>query len=339
MTKSVAKGGSSYLQTSTISKYVQKYVFQFVDLHVFIVDVLKDKVQTLLNAVSHRPVRLSIVVLKTLWMDSEMTIFKNNLYRFKLDSQFYLVVPSENGVTWFQVITLKSGYSMTELRFSRNTLQIIEDYDLNGLTITSISLSLAPYLTLENCDQSGKNCTVYGYLKDYADVLAKQFNFTYESHKDVNGDWGVLPKSGPFNRSGEWSGVMGNVINSKYDLCLSSWSWWRERYDLLTFVGMLYSKVVLLWTPKPRETDFELLLRPFTNDSWIAVFFTTAISSVVIVIAHYGTPSTMDTLGKKIMVTTLWYFFVLLNAYYGGAMTMFFTSTISNPFEGELIET
>jgi hypothetical protein len=47
----------------------------------------------------------------------------------------------------------------------------------------------------------------------------------------------------------------------------------------------------------------------------------------------------MDTLGKKIMVTTLWYFFVLLNAYYGGAMTMFFTSTISNPFEGELIET
>ncbi len=28
----------------------------------------------------------------------------------------------------------------------------------------------------------------------------------------------------------------------------------------------------------------------------------------------------------------MWYFFLLLNAYYGGAMTMFFTSTVTIPF-------
>jgi hypothetical protein len=32
----------------------------------------------------------------------------------------------------------------------------------------------------------------------------------------------------------------------------------------------------------------------------------------------------------------LWYFFVLLNAFYGGAMTMFFSSNIDNQFEGEI---
>lgn len=30
--------------------------------------------------------------------------------------------------------------------------------------------------------------------------------------------------------------------------------------------------------------------------------------------------------------TTAWFFFLLLNAYYGGALTMFFTSEVSIPF-------
>jgi hypothetical protein len=35
----------------------------------------------------------------------------------------------------------------------------------------------------------------------------------------------------------------------------------------------------------------------------------------------------------QLMVTCTAYGFVILNAYYGGAMTMFFTSTVSLPFE------
>ena len=36
--------------------------------------------------------------------------------------------------------------------------------------------------------------------------------------------------------------------------------------------------------------------------------------------------------GYMITSTTAWIFFVLLNAYYGGALTMFFTSEIRVPF-------
>ncbi len=35
----------------------------------------------------------------------------------------------------------------------------------------------------------------------------------------------------------------------------------------------------------------------------------------------------------QIAVMIIWYFFVLLNAFYGGALTMFFTSVASIPFE------
>ena len=39
-----------------------------------------------------------------------------------------------------------------------------------------------------------------------------------------------------------------------------------------------------------------------------------------------------DTTGYKLVSTSGWFFFVLINAYYGGALTMFFVSEITLPF-------
>ena len=46
-------------------------------------------------------------------------------------------------------------------------------------------------------------------------------------------------------------------------------------------------------------------------------------------------PDDRDYSGHLIMETILWYFFTLLNAFYGGALTMFFTTTLTLPFETE----
>jgi hypothetical protein len=73
-------------------------------------------------------------------------------------------------------------------------------------------------------------------FKDYTDVLAKKLNFTYESQREVDGDWGTLPKSGPYNRSGNWAGLMVGIINAKYDMSLSAWIRTTERYDIMSFV-------------------------------------------------------------------------------------------------------
>jgi hypothetical protein len=62
-------------------------------------------------------------------------------------------------------------------------------------------------------------------------LFLRQANFSYESHKKMDGDWGTLPKSGPYNLSGEWGGIMGSVVNRKYDFCLSAWSWLADRED------------------------------------------------------------------------------------------------------------
>jgi hypothetical protein len=111
---------------------------------------------------------------------------------------FFLAVSTEHDVKWYKVLTLKSGYVMTQLKFFNDIFQICENHqDLNGLTMYSISLSQAPYLHLEECDKDGKNCKQQdGYLKDYTDFIAQKLNFTYEQHSDIDGDWGTLPISG-----------------------------------------------------------------------------------------------------------------------------------------------
>jgi hypothetical protein len=335
ITQDIVKCGTSRVRTSTMNDHMKNYAFNFIDAHIFIYDFHNDNIQTFLRIVSLTPVRLSIIVMKYHWTESMMTRFTANLNLFRLDALFYVVFSLHQSVTWHQVITLKSGFSMTELRLSLENVQIVEDYDLNGLNVNTIGVNYAPYFTLEDCDQNGRKCRSNGYLKQYSDLIAKQFNFTYESHKEVNDDWGVLPKSGPYNLSGEWGGVLGDVIMSKYDLNLAGWAWPVVGYGLISCVNIASITNVLIWTPKTKETDFGLFVRPFTGDSWIAIFSTTTLTAIVIAVVHNVMPSGTKRIGQNIMITTLWYFFVLLNAFYGGAMTMFFTSDIDNQFGGE----
>jgi hypothetical protein len=334
MVRTIAQAGTSYLQTLTMYEYPKTYTFQFLDVQVFIMDVQNDDIYSFLHAISQAPVRSSVLCTKSAWTDSEETYFKKTLAEFKHDSFFYLAVSSEVMVNWFQVITLKSGYSMTKLKFSPNTFQMIEDYDLKGITVYSISLSQASFIQFEDCDQDGKQCKTYGYLKDYIDVIAQMLNFTYESHKQVDGDWGTVPKSGPFNRSGEWGGIMGELINAKYDMTLSAWWWIRERYDLMSFVIITTNDELLVWTSANLEIDFGLFVRPFSAQSWAAMSSLIAFATIFILMNKYVIPHTEDSNGQKLFFITMWYFFVMLHALYGGAMTMFFTQTIHIKFAG-----
>jgi hypothetical protein len=249
ITGDIVKRGTSRVRTSTMNAHMTNYAYNFIDANIFLYDIQNDDVQTFLLYVSLAPVRSSVIVTKYLWTESMMIILRRNLDLFRLNALFYFVLSSHQGVTWYQVTTLKSGFSMTELIFSLENGQIVEDYDLNGLTVNTIGLNYAPYFTLKNCDQNGRKCRSTGYMKPYMDVLAQQFNFTYESHKDANDDWGAFPKSGPYNRSGEWGGVFGDVIMAKYDLNLAAWKWSLDRYGLLSFVSIISITDVLMWTP------------------------------------------------------------------------------------------
>jgi hypothetical protein len=190
------KSGEIYARSYTMDNYMKQYYFRYMDVNIFLFDLINDNFVPFLSALARAPVKSTIILLKADWTALQEQGIINKLTKFAHDSIFYLSVPSISVITWYQVITMRSGYSMKELSFLPDSYQFVEDYDLNGLTIYSISDSWAPFLTLANCNENGTICDNYGYLKEYTDVIPKQANFTYESHRQMNGDWGTVPKSG-----------------------------------------------------------------------------------------------------------------------------------------------
>ena len=70
---------------------------------------------------------------------------------------------------------------------------------------------------------------------------------------------------GPYNASGIWKGVMGDVIMGKYQMSLNSWIWTLERQPILDFVPITKDNPLLCLIPKPPEVDPGLFIRPFTS--------------------------------------------------------------------------
>ena len=71
---------------------------------------------------------------------------------------------------------------------------------------------------------------------------------------------------GPYNASGIWKGVMGDVIMGKYQMSLNSWIWTLERQPILDFVPVTKDNPLLCLIPKPPEVDPGLFIRPFTGN-------------------------------------------------------------------------
>ena len=65
---------------------------------------------------------------------------------------------------------------------------------------------------------------------------------------------------GPFNLSGQWSGVMGNVILGNFDFSPSLWIFLPERQPLLDYATVMNSKLVLCLNPPPLLIEDEGIL-------------------------------------------------------------------------------
>ncbi len=60
----------------------------------------------------------------------------------------------------------------------------------------------------------------------------------------------------------------------------------------------------------------------------------TAVSVVLVAAGYIAVPDFYEeTDSRRLTTVSVWYFFVLVNAYYGGALTMFFSTSPTIPFE------
>ena len=252
---------------------------------------------------------------------------------FAKNSYFYLLITSfTSHFKWYTIITLynSSQFIMNQIVFN-DLGQAVEDFNLNGYNIVGTAKSWKPFMAVEDCNISGRNCKYYGIVPDMMDTWAKAYNFTWDLYRDVDNDWGMFPVDGPFNRSGTWKGVMGDVVKGRYQVSLIPWKWFNER-SFVDFVPITLKKIVLCTIPKFPAVDTGLFIRPFSDDVWkcIGIFVG---SGLVILFIPYLFLNRWDNMkANHIIQTSLWMFFFLVNSYYGGALTMFFVSEFTIPF-------
>lgn len=81
----------------------------------------------------------------------------------------------------------------------------------------------------------------------------------------------MVPKSGPYNLSGEWDGVMGSVVKKKYDLSISAWDMDISRVNVLQLSPIRKNTYVNVYAPRRPKFDYGLLTRTLTVESWSGI--------------------------------------------------------------------
>lgn len=206
-------------------------------------------------------------------------------------------------------------------------------YNLHKATVVCETLSWMPWLQIENCEV-GQPCQTTGILHDIMEAIASTYNFTWVVNKAES--WGGAPLDGKSFQDPDatFGGSFGKAVYDHVDISLSIWMDTAERRQVVDQSFNLYTRPIAVYLNRQAQLfDMTLFLRPFTTDSW-KLYIATCICVAVFIIA----PSRIikgwhdNWYSHKIAILFGWLLFILTNAYYGGALTMFFSSSPTLPF-------
>ena len=111
-----------------------------------------------------------------------------------------------------------------------------------------------------------------------------------------------------------------------------------SREEMFDFVHILDDRKVLVALGDITEQEMGIFTRPFNKNAWIFFFLTIAILLLINLILTYIQKvchqhiRTFRKISRVIAFLT-WFFYMLAEIYYEGALTMFFSTKSENPFE------
>ena len=195
----LSQNANFYLRQSQMENFSNLPIIFDTDIHILTFNPEYDGIGEFLRVIQQTKVKRSILLTTMELVETEKETLRVWLDRIP-NLFFYLAIPTEirfGGamMSWSQVISLRSGYIIDKLKFLNGSNTILEDYNMKGLKLTSISLPWMPFFTLEECDMNGTNCGIQnGYIKDYMEALSKDLNFTYNAYLEQGCGLSFLPR-------------------------------------------------------------------------------------------------------------------------------------------------
>lgn len=180
---------------------------------------------------------------------------------------------------------------------------LFPDWTKNGHGHSLRISSPTKYPSLIEIEQVSKNIwkCKRGSNKYVLEALFQHFNFTMHIFPADGGD------SGKLLSGGKWTGAVGDILNSKADLGLST-SYNKFRYQVIGFSrGFQYSSGTFS-LGKPRATySWRALYCPFALNLWLAVGV-----SLVIVLLAFQIIQRNELCSKDRQLSTLYVAFILV---------------------------
>ncbi|XP_059083507.1 uncharacterized protein LOC131880816 [Tigriopus californicus] len=164
---------------------------------------------------------------------------------------------------------------------------------------------------------------------DLFGTLEHKFNFSLSHTFET--DWGVMPIEGTFE-NGTFGGAFGGVINGAFDMSLSSWRATPERGLLLDMEPVQMTDFVLAVVPKTLGVDLKFFQHPFSIDAWQGILLVAFLICVTIIPPSLLLGNYENTDAYNWASLSAWSFFLLINSFYCGALTMFFSTKAAPPF-------
>lgn len=234
--------------------------------------------------------------------------------------------------TWRLALTLSSGNGhVSHQDLDQNPFP--NEVNLQGAHIKTIGMTWKPWMTVSRCNREGHiNCETAGASSQVMGLLGHLLNFTWSLDRDPDGDWGTVPKTLTWmDKNATFSGVLGGAVSKRYEVLMPIWARRYERSFWIDFADSMYSReIILVIKANQVSLDFTLFIRPFTISSWLLIIGV-LVTLAIILYAFRNMKNAV--LSRRVIVMSGWMFFVLLNSFYGGALTMFFSSAPKAPFQ------
>ena len=210
-----------------------------------------------------------------------------------------------------------------------------EVFDMQGSVIKMVTLDWQPWFVLGPCKIDGyRDCISSGYVHELFSALGRIFNFTWRVDAVPSQEWGVVPANSDswMEQNLTFQGVTSELIYDNYDLSPSGWFASPGRDLYMDFTFSYETDVMLAFFNKRKPSiDTGLFLRAFNSQVWTVLCIT--------VISWFLLQFLCSEIFGKFQMLKEWTIFnmsitfLLVHAFYGGAMTTFFSSGVRPPFE------
>ena len=203
--------------------------------------------------------------------------------------------------------------------------------DLQGAKIFSIGLPYGGH-DFKYVICNGSESQFEGHFFDTMEILGQEYNFSLVTH--LAETFGSVPTSGFWNdTNATFEGSFRSIMENEYDCSTESWNVILGRWlwiDFSDFEALNHGSIVAkLYSKSLSVSQGPIFLKPFTTVSWICISI--IFGMLLLIIVSLKIYPNLENSYKWIAFCS-WLVFVLIQGFYDGALTMFFSNQPSLPF-------